>query len=633
MSAARLTGGAQPGFAHRGTLVAAAMLVLAAVAAYHNSFDAPFVFDDHPVIRENPTIRTLWPVTIPLSPPADSGVGGRPLANLSLALNYAWTGTHGWSYHAVNLLLHTGTALLLFGVVRRTLGLLARAGTGFGGWSPTPLAFSAALVWLVHPLATASVTYLAQRTELLMGFFYLLTFYSFVRGWSVLAVVACALGMLSKEVMVTAPVLLLLFDRAFMSGSVATAWRTHGRTHLGLAGTWLILAALLTTGMERRSVGFGLGVAPLEYAFTACEAVLVYLQQAVWPAHLVFDYGRSYNVNPAAVVSVVLLLSGAAVLAVRRPRAGFLLIAPFLLLAPTTSFVPVAEQPIAENRMYLPLAALGVAGTIGAARLSRRGPVVVLMAALGLGVATVARNDVYRSELGLWRETTARRPANARAHYNRGVVALQAGLVPEAVAAFERAVQVRPDYAEAHNALGNAWLRLGRSDAARREYAEAVRIRPEFARAWYNYGTALLASSDAEGARRCFERALDLQPCFADAENNLGNVHFQLGRTEAALGHYRAALQIEPALVDAHYNAGSACLELGRVEEAVDHLAAAVRLKPGDPEIRNHLGAALARAGNTAAAIREFEQVLTLQPDHAEARHNLALLRAGTPAR
>ena len=615
-----------PGIAPASVCTAAVLIVAAGLAAHGNSLSGVFVFDDLPAIRDNPTIRALWPLSTVLSPPENSGVGGRPLANLSFALNRALGGPDAIGYHAGNLLLHLCSALLLFGIVRRT----RRTG---GTW----FACAVALLWTVHPLTTAAVTYLSQRTELLMATCYLLTLYAFIRaadsrttGWWIVSVGACALGMMSKEVMVTAPLVVLLYDRTFVAGSFRVAWERRRAYFAALGATWMILGCLLTTGLSQRSVGFGLGVSPLRYAFTECGAVLRYLKLAVWPSPLVFDYGAVYAGSVAAALVVAGLLI-ATVAALRRNSApGFAAACFFLLLAPTSSFVPVAEQPIAENRMYLPLAAVVGAVALGwHAALAGRSRAAGFVATAGaLSLLTVARNADFHSEIGLWADTVRKRPQNPRAHYNAGITLLDRGRAAEAVRYFEAAIRLNPREPKAHNSLGNAWLELGRPADAAPRFAEAVRLQPGYARAWHNHGTALLRQGDAGAAIARFATALRLQPDSAETQLALGNSHFQLNRPAEALPHYEAALRLDPALADAHYNGGSACLELGRIDDAIAHFAAAVRLKPADAEIRNNHGAALLRAGRVAAAIAQFEHALRLRPDYGDARDNLALARS-----
>src|SRR5580700_4336815 len=156
---------------HRwGVILGGSIIVLAALAAYHNSFTVPFIFADVRWITENPTIRHLWPISTVLLPPP-SLVNARPVVNFSLAVNYALGGFHVWGYHALNLAVHILAGLTLLGVVRRTLlqpVLCERFGAVANG-----LALAVAIIWTVHPLQTESVTYVIQRAESIMGLFYL----------------------------------------------------------------------------------------------------------------------------------------------------------------------------------------------------------------------------------------------------------------------------------------------------------------------------------------------------------------------------------------------------------------------------------------------------------------------------
>ena len=454
------------GWVSRGAVVlAGASLVLAALAAYHNSFSGPFIWDDLFSITGNPTIRH-W--SSALSPPPDVGVGGRPISNLTLALNYAWGGTDVWGYHAVNLLIHTLAGLTLLGLVRRTLQRPV-LNERFGALA-LPLALAVAVIWTVHPLQTESVTYITQRYESLMGLFYLLTLYCFVRSaesavptrWQVLSVVACLLGVLSKEIIVTAPVLVLLYDRTFVAGSFLEAGRRRWRYYLGLAGLWVLLVPLLA-GVHQRGAGFELGVTWWRYALNSCRSVVLYLKLAVWPQPLVLDYGPNIVHHAGEVIPYMMVLAvlvaGTAVALWRRPVAGFAGAWVWVILAPASSVVPLAGQPMAEHRMYLPLAAVIGLGVLGLyAKMGRRSMLVFAAAAVGLGWLTIQRNKDYRSALAIWGDTVAKRPNNERAHNNLGLAWSQMpGRLNDAIAQYAEALRLKPDYVEAHYNLGVAW--------------------------------------------------------------------------------------------------------------------------------------------------------------------------------
>jgi tetratricopeptide (TPR) repeat protein len=636
----------------RATLLAALMVVLSAVTVYRNSLSGPFIYDDAPSITNNPTIRHLWPLAPVLSPPTVAGVGGRPLVNLSLAINHALGGSAVRGYHLLNLSVHVLAGLALLGVTRRTLRLRSRPPRSRveGPARPQPeirrrldaaalpLALAAAVLWTVHPLQTEAVTYVSQRTESLMGLFYLLTLYAFIRGtesspglWHSLAVAACLAGVACKEVMVTAPLLVLMYDRTFVAGSFREAWRRHWRMYLGFAGTWLVLG-LLMTGLSHRGVGYGLGATWWAYGMTECQVVMRYLALAVWPHPLVLDYGPDLESRITIIAPYAALLAGlvaATIVGVwRRPVLGFFGVWFFAILAPASSVVPVAVQPMAEHRMYLPLAAVLAAGAAGLYILAgRRSLVIGLALGAGWGCLTLQRNETYRTELAIWADTVAQAPDNARAHNNLGLILFQAGRLDEALDHYEQAVRLKPGYADGQGNYGCALFRAGRIPEALDHLETALRIRPDSAEANYNLGNALFQLGQREEGIALCETALRLDPDSAEAHYNLGNMLYQDGRREEGSRHYQNALQLKPDYAKAHINLGNALAEAGRWDEAMAHYAEALRLQPDSANAHNGLGSILLQLGRLPEAQTHFEQALQIRPDYAPARRNLEFVR------
>jgi hypothetical protein len=359
----------------------AAVIVFVTAGVYANSWAVPFVFDDHAAISSNASIRHLADLAAVLSPPGEGlTVDGRPILNLSLAVNYAISGTDPWSYHALNITLHTLAALVLFGIVRRSLVRTAATAAGGGmaeghsaSRAATALGFAVALLWSIHPLQTESVTYVIQRAESLMGLFYFLTLYGFIRatepteprpsaGWYGLSWLACLAGMGTKEVMVSAPLIVWAYDALIVSGGWRSALARRRRYYLALLlTTGSLLGLALRTGSRGGTSGFGLDVTPWMYWPTQFQAVVHYLRLAAWPSPLVFDYGVQWTTGAAEVLPYavpVAALVGFTGVAVWRQRAvGFLGLFFFAILAPT-SIVPGNRQTISEHRMYLPLAAV-----------------------------------------------------------------------------------------------------------------------------------------------------------------------------------------------------------------------------------------------------------------------------------
>ncbi|MBN1866953.1 tetratricopeptide repeat protein [Candidatus Sumerlaeota bacterium] len=557
-------------FERYAALGAGAVIVLAAIAAYHNSLSVPFVFDDRWSIVDNPSIRDLWTTEV-LSPPRLSATIGRPLVNVSLAANFALGGMRVWGYHVFNLAVHVCAGLALFGLVRRTL---LRPGTParFSN-AATRLAFLAALLWVVHPLQTESVTCVIQRAESMVGLFYLLTLYCFVRSaesprrglWQTLAVLACLLGMASKELMVSAPLIVLLYDRTFVAGSFREAWARRRRFYLCLAATWIPLACLVVGmgGTRNRAAGFGTGVAWWQYALTQCKAIVLYLRLCFWPHPLIVDYGNDLVKNPAVVApdmaALVALIAATLVALVRRPAWGFVGAWFFVILAPSSSVVPLATQTIAEHRMYLPVASVVVSVVLYAqVLLGRRSWIVVLIVATILGALTIRRNDDYRTEIAIWCDTLAKRPDNARAHSNLGGALIRAHCFQEAIEAFREALRLDPEYYPARHGWGVALQRMGRTPAAAEQFEAALRLRrvtgQAHAQILVDLGIALAEMGGLEEGVRRFEESLRIDPKSDSARNNLGVVLVRLGRLREAEAQIAEALRLNPDNPEAQAN-------------------------------------------------------------------------------
>jgi Flp pilus assembly protein TadD len=620
------------------------LIIVAGLWAWHNSFRGPFIFDDVTSIAENPHIRHLWPIGEAMKTSPTLAVQGRPVECLTLALNYALGGLNVWGYHAFNLALHVTCALVLFAILRRTFeGTSLR--DRFGAEAPW-LAAAIALIWEVHPLQTESVTYIVQRSELLMGLFLLLTLYCVIRSegaanprdWQWLAIVSCALGMGCKEVMVVAPLIVLLYDRVFLASTFRELWRRRGAVYVGLALTWLILAGLVVVTTHEMT-GLGMQeVALLDYLRTEAGVILHYLRLCFWPRPQVIDYfdwpvSRSWNdcVIPGALVVALL---GATLWAFRwRPWLGFLGAWFFLILAPTSSVLPSFGEVAAERRMYLPLAAVvtlvigggwrtltgllrhrldarnmggGAADRQSGCRASASVAVVhtpmnnnvalrwmggaaLAAAVLALGWMTIRRNEDYRSDVSIWSDVIAHRPHNTRALVNLGTVLARRGQTDEALDLYRQALQIDPGNSDAQYNLGLTLAGRNELDEALVHLNEAVRLVPHSAVAQRDLGVVLAQKGDLIGASKHLTESLRFAPRNATAHNVLGTVLARQGNLAEAVKEFARALQSEPDLADAHANLGLALAQLGHMEQAVQQWETAVGLDPKQENARRAL--------------------------------------------
>jgi len=599
------TPGAPPAPRQKNACLYLCLLTIAIVLAYVNTFQAPFLFDDQINIVENASIRRLSPLSEVLAPPFGIGIAGRPIANLSLALNYAVSGLDPWSYRLLNLLIHLAAALCLFGILRRIL-LSDRLRDAYGGVA-TPLAFACSLVWAVHPLQTASVTYVIQRCESLMGLCFLLTFYFAIRGWQsavpqrwhLAATLSFLIGVGTKEVIAVAPVLLFLCHRMFFPGSLKDMFRRSSVLYAGLAFGLVMLGFLVTGGGTLSSGPARITFSAIDYWRTQPEIILHYLGLVFRPQGLSIDYAWPVATRwdwdtLISGMAIAALLAASLLALMKNLPIGFPAVSFFALLAPT-SLMPLPDAAF-DHRMYLPSIAVVVVLVTGGYGLLRtlterligsdagkgsilhRGSLcLVILASVFLGAATHARNADYQSDVSIWADAVRKHPGNSRAHAN----------------------------------LADALMREGNLRSAVEHLYEALEIETGNAR---KYG----------GGGRYYEY-LRLRPVYANAQDNLGWARLKKGNAVEAAKHFQEALKVDAgnAIVLAHM--GIALHLQGKHAEAMDYLQAAVRIKPRDPDIRVNLGAALRLQGRPRDAIEHFHEALRLVPDNVEAHYGMGM--------
>ena len=653
----------------------AALLVGGAVCfVYAQAVHAPWVFDDEQSVRNNPSIRRLWPLLGnavdpgPLNPPKDFSTAGRPLVNFTLAVNYHYSRANSTGYHVLNMVLFGVSALLLWAIVRRTLRL--EFFRGRFEREADFLALAVALLWGLHPLQTETVVYMTQRTELMVGLCYLATLYAALRYWTasarswrtvwgMVATLTCLSGMACKEVMVSAPVVVLLFERTFLAGSFRRALGKSWPLYCGLLSGWALLAVLNHGGPRSQSAGFHLGVPAYVWWFTQAKVLIIYLKLCVWPWPLSIHYEIPYLETLADalpwLLPAALLGTAALLLSWRRTAAGFALAAMFLILSPTL-VVPIVTEVAVERRMHLPLAALvallvvggyGLAqgvghklGTSGRAVATAPWPAVAtagicLLLAVVWGAVSIRRSAAYLDTVTLWQDALARYPESRVIYTNLGAELLKADRLPEAIAVSRHAVDGGHADAGIRNNLGTCLVKLGdrdgyqagQLDEAISQLYEALRLDPTLVDARLNLAFALLA------ARRTHEAVGQCVAALADAPNNphalyaMGAVQATSGDRAAAIDYYRQALARNIDSAEGHYGLGLVLLDEKETDEAILHLEAALRTNPRFAEAHYVLGVASTKAGDLRAAARHFTNAVELRPNDVRAMNNLGAVQ------
>jgi protein O-mannosyl-transferase len=422
------------------SLIDVIVLVVVVTIIYLNSLSGVFLFDDLAGIVNNATIRDIgsfeW-----LQPRA------RPVTTFSFAINYAIGGLDPIGYHIVNIAIHAVNAVLLYGLVQAIL--IAQSSHGSAGLSARQFAFTAAIFWAVHPLCTASVTYVIQRGESLAALGMLATLWCWMRAtdssidtstarrWFLAAVGSAFIAYGSKETSAFLPIVLLMFDRIFCADrwlAIKSRLGWHCVIALPVLIGIGILAQELTQGNSRQTVGFTMDrIDSLSYFASQPVVFAHYLRLSFIPLWQTLDYGWLPSNRPLAIgvgiAAWCVMISATAWLLFRRPQIGFLLAASLLVLAPSSSFVPL-QDIVFEHRMYLPLAALCILVCQGMANLIERasqrfersarkwvaigGTCILLI----LCVLTVARNQDYQSRERMFALDVKHCPDNPRAWAN-----------------------------------------------------------------------------------------------------------------------------------------------------------------------------------------------------------------------
>ncbi|HXG10776.1 MAG TPA: tetratricopeptide repeat protein [Gemmataceae bacterium] len=570
-----------------------------------------------------------------------------PLTWMSLQLDAELFDLNPAGYHLTNLVWHTATVALLFGVLYRMTGTVGRSALVAG-------------LFAVHPQHVESVAWVAERKDVLSGFFWVLTLglYAWYAerprlGRYLLAFAALALGLLAKPMLVTLPCVLLLLDywplrrmRFTGSGPVESeAAPSYSPASVG----WLILekVPLLALALASSVITFiaqreGTAVVPLQVIplpdrlVNAVVSYAAYIGQTVWPFHLAIYYPHPYGMRPAwQLAAAVLVLAAVSVVAVREARRRPYLLVGWLwylgTLVPVIGLVQVGGQARADRYTYLPHIGLFLAMVWGGADLLARwraSRVVVTSLAgavlLGCAVLTVVQVGRWRNNATLWEHALRVTEANWEAHYHVAMIHAEEGRFSDAWRHLRAILEIRPDYVVPHFDAGVAMLHQRRLPEAELCLREVVRRAPRRAEAHFNLGMALLLQGRPEEAEQSFASAAALEPDNARAHAYLGLALLEQGKSDEAWPHLWKAVKLKPDYAKARDSLGLYYLRRGEAGEAARHFAEAVRLDPGMAEAHNHLGLARARQGAWREAATHFEQAVRLLPAAADYRANWA---------
>ncbi len=607
---------------HRGWLFGL-FLVFATLLAYQPIWHAGYIWDDDHYVTGNLTLHSLkglWQIWF---------VPGATPQYYPMAFTGFWVEYHLWQlnplgYHLTNVLLQALNAILLWTVLRRL---------------DVPGAWLAAAIFALHPVCVESVAWVSEIKNVLSGAFYLsaaLVYLRFdrTRNWRLyfLALGLFVLGLMSKTVIATLPAALLL---VFWWQRGKLSWKQDVLPLIPffVAG---VGAGLFTAWMEWAFVGArgsGYDFTFIERTLIAGRVIWFYLGKLIWPVDLIFIYPR-WHVSqviwwqylfPATALLITLglwLLSRRN----RGPLAAWLFFVGTLF--PALGFFnvyPFRYSFVADHFQYLAMIGpltLAVAGIDKLFRHLRNErefwePKFCGTLLLVLGGLTWLQCGMYANQETLWRVTLARNPDCWMARNNLGFILIHKGEVDEAMAQFQKALQINPKDPPSWNNVGNVLLHWGKVNEAIPYFQKALQVNPNYVEARNNLGSALLQEGKVDQAIAQFQKALLIDPDSVEARGNLGNVMLQEGKVDEAIACYQKALQLSPHNANLYNNLGNALSRQGHFEQSIAHYQAAIKLEPNNPSFLNNLAWLLAtcpeaRVRNGQQAVQLAERVCQL---------------------
>jgi len=632
-------------------LVIAIALVLLNVFVYASVRHFDLVnWDDSTYITENPTVlgglswsSVWWALTTGHSP------YWHPMTWLSHLLDVTLFGTDAGAYHVTSLVLHIASTLLLFEIFRRRTG---------AEW---PSAFVAA-IFAVHPLHVESVAWIAERKDVLSTLFWMLTvaaYLGYVKqprwGRYALVLIAYALALMAKPMVVTLPVVLLLLD-VWPLRRLALTWPRPPADEVSpkrivaekVPLIVLALATSVATVIIQHRVGAMANLSALPWTTRVANATIgyvAYLWKTIWPTHLAAFYPLFEITAPrvaAAALAIVALSLAAIALRTRYP---WLFVGWFwyvVTIAPVIGLLQAGEQGMADRFMYVPMIGLSIVAAWAMAlpavqRRLRPEGIAAIAAIVVIACAVTARTQAahWENSVELWSHATRVTPQSYIAHENLGQALRERGQLEAAKASYERALQLAPAHspfyaAVIQNSLGMVLMREDKIAEAGDRFGAAVAINPGFAEAQTNLANTLAAQGKPAEAIEHYREAIRLKPDYTEPLVGIGGALLRLGRAPEAIPYYRQALKLDPNLAEAHNGLGGALATEGHDEEANAEYQEALRLKPDLPTAHLNVALLLMKRGDVADARRHLERALAIDPEYAPAQQALRAISGGS---
>ncbi|MFA5199747.1 MAG: tetratricopeptide repeat protein [Candidatus Omnitrophota bacterium] len=643
-------------------LLAFVLIILLGFAAYANSLNNGFVYDDELVAQDRSFLSSWDNLRYFLSPVYFSGSGEytfRPVLTLTYLFDYTRGNGKPESFHQTSLVFHIINALLLYLLLLQIIPFLDKR------LNFKLVALLASLIFVVHPIQTESVDGIAFREEILVAFFSLISLLFFImnkiKGKAFLLIISLIsyfLALLCKESALSLiPIIFLvdLFyeDKTNKKERFTSRFKLHSYigyfavliTYIYIRFFWMKGAGEISALVNTTYPGGSLYTSIL----TSSRIILKYLALLVFPFPLSVEYYNYYIVYPSrsffepkTFASLIFLFS-LSVFLIRNfwkyRLFTFSILWFFIWLGPVINLLPL-NHPLAERYLYIPAAGFFIILSVviinplyfkARATLKQNINKVQIYFLIflfsGYLILTINRNKIWKNPIIFWNEAMKQPPNSARAYTNLGYAYFKKGMYDEAIKAYQQSIKESPDYADPYMDLSLVFLELRNYDQAQQNIEIAMRLKPGSALSHNQQGRIFLAKKDYLKAQAEFEKAIEIEPFYAPAFNNLAICYFRQGDYEKAIEGYKKVLNLNLRPASVYVNLGLAYLLKNDLSSAEENFLIALKIDPQLVDAYNNLGVIYLRQGRNDRARDAWEMVLKIDRGHSEARRNLESLK------
>ncbi len=584
-------------------------LTLLNVSIFFPMFYNDFVWDDQEFIVNNPTIRSIFPIThffktqrLPGQGAIYPVTGARPITTISLAIDYAIWELNPFGYHLTNLLLHILCCLGVFLIARRLFHHIM-------------LAFLSALFFALHPGHAEAVIAFLGRSDLIATLFVITGFLAYLRFngktskraiFYGLSLISLALGIFAKETGIVLFFVLILYEFILRDERELKLIEKILRLLPFLVMTiiYIFYRGYVLGGNTSGTEWWGGSVEKnflMMFEVYARYLRLIFLPLFLSPLHTIQPPVSPFNLWFLIGLLLLIFTIGLIIILLRKHRRlSFFLLWFIAGLIPVSNIIPIPGMIMAERWLYLP--SIGILTVIAwgvvevyrkaGARLSRAWVILILMIMVIFGIRTFTWNKTWKNEENL------------------------AGMM----------VRTSPDNHLGWNLLGKVSVDKGRVDDAEHQFQKAIELKPEYFLAHSNLATVLnLQGRYGEAEIEC-RKAIELNPYYAEAYNNLGVILWRQGRTSESIEEFEKGIRLNPENPVFHFNRGLALARIGFFAAALEDMERALSLNPDNVDILFNIGVILGKMGRFNEAERFLREVLNKNDNFAEAHYNLGVI-------